>query len=76
MRQPYEVRICFKIFGGGGGTILPEEIKEGFIAAMLKLNEPDKRHLLAHVYNPDGYERADPARFDAVAQLAHARGVM
>lgn len=55
---------------------LPEEVREDFVAAMLALNEPDKRHLLAHVYSPDGYQRAEPGTFDGVAQLARTHGLL
>ncbi len=43
---------------------------------MLKLNRPDLRHLLKHVYGPDGYVRAKPADYDGVADLARAYGLI
>lgn len=51
---------------------LSEKLKQRFSAAMLKLNEPEHRHLLAHVYSPDGYQRAEPESFDGVARLARS----
>jgi phosphonate transport system substrate-binding protein len=51
-------------------------LREKFAAAMLKLNEPDYRGLLQHVYNPDGYVKGDPAAFDGLKQLAKANGLL
>lgn len=47
-----------------------------FGAAMLKLNEPENRYLLQHVYGPDGYVLPDPAAYDEVAELATAYGLL
>ncbi len=55
---------------------LEKKVREGFVRAMLKLNQPNHRYLLKYVYSPDGYERADPATFIPVRQLAERRGVM
>ncbi len=51
-------------------------LREAFVAAMLALNRPDRRHLLKHVYGPDGYVRANPANYDRVADLARAYGLI
>jgi phosphonate transport system substrate-binding protein len=51
-------------------------LRERFAAAMLKLNEPDNRSLLQHVYGPDGYVKGDPAAFDGIKQLAKAYGFL
>jgi len=51
---------------------LDPETKERFVEAMLKLNEPEYRYLLAHVYSPDGYIVADPAAYDGVREIARA----
>jgi phosphonate transport system substrate-binding protein len=51
-------------------------LREKFTAAMLKLNEPDNRGLLQHVYGPDGYAKADPAAFDGLKRLAKAYGFL
>ena len=50
---------------------LASGVKENFITAMLKLNEPDHQYLLQHVYSPDGYITAsheDYASVEAIAQ--------
>jgi phosphonate transport system substrate-binding protein len=51
---------------------LDPETKTRFVDAMLKLNEPEYRYLLAHVYSPDGYIAADPAAYDGVRDIARA----
>lgn len=51
-------------------------LRHAFIEAMLKLNQPEFRHLLKHVYGPDGYVRAQPADYDRVADLARAYGLI
>jgi phosphonate transport system substrate-binding protein len=43
---------------------------------MLKLNEPQYRGLLKHVYSPDGYVVPDPAAYDGVRELAKAYGLL
>ncbi len=55
---------------------LEVSVREAFVAAMLALNEPDKQHLLKHVYAPDGYVRPDHAAYEAVARLARAYGLI
>lgn len=47
-----------------------------FTAAMLKLNQPEHRDLLQHVYSPDGYVTADPRAYDGVRDLAKAYGLL
>ena len=51
-------------------------LRSKFVAAMLKLNEPQHRELLKHVYSPDGYVVADPAAYDGVRRLAKAYGLL
>lgn len=51
-------------------------IKERFTAAMLELNAPENRALLAFVYGPDGYVRADPTAFDGVRAIARRYGFL
>jgi phosphonate transport system substrate-binding protein len=51
-------------------------LRERFAAAMLKLNEPDNRGLLQHVYSPEGYVKGDPTAFDGLKQLAKAYGFL
>lgn len=54
---------------------LAEDLTQRFVEAMLALNEPENRALLAHVYSPDGYVRADPAAFDGVREMARRYGL-
>ena len=49
---------------------LDPELKRRFTDAMLALNQPENRHLLAYVYGPDGYVPADPAAYDSVRAIA------
>jgi phosphonate transport system substrate-binding protein len=51
-------------------------LTERFTEAMLALNEPENRALLAHVYSPDGYVRADPAAYDGVREMARRYGLI
>ena len=43
---------------------------------MLALNEPDYRHLLAHVYGPDGYLEVDHSAYEGVEEVARAYGLI
>lgn len=52
------------------------DLRDRFVAAMLKLNEPDHQELLQHVYSPDGYILADPAAYEPVRDLARAYGLL
>lgn len=49
---------------------------EAFSRAMLALNQPDRQHLLAYVYGPDGYVETDHSRFTGVEQLARSFGYL
>ena len=51
-------------------------LRDAFVAAMLKLNRPEHRHLLKHVYGPEGYVRAEPSDYERVADLARAYGLI
>lgn len=51
-------------------------LKAKFVAAMMKLNQPENKALLAHVYSPDGYIVADPTMFEGVRALARAHGYL
>jgi phosphonate transport system substrate-binding protein len=51
-------------------------LRARFVEAMLALNEPTNRPLLAHVYSPDGYVAADPASFDGVRDIARRYGLI
>lgn len=55
---------------------LDPTLRERFVEAMLALNEPDRRHLLQHVYGPDGYVVTDHAAFRRVEELAAEYGLL
>lgn len=55
---------------------LDPELSARFVAAMLKLNDPENSYLLQHVYGPDGYVLPDPAGYEEVAALATAYGLL
>ncbi len=55
---------------------LEAPLREAFVQAMLKLNQPDKRDLLKHVYSPDGYVRADHGKYAPVEALARLYGLI
>ncbi len=55
---------------------LEPEPREAFVAAMLALNAPSKRHLLKHLYGPDGYVRPDRTAYDGVAAMARKYGLI
>lgn len=55
---------------------LEPEPRAAFVKAMLALNAPGKRHLLKHVYGPDGYVVPDNAAYDGVAAIARKYGLI
>lgn len=55
---------------------LDPELRAAFLAAMLALNAPAKRHLLKHLYGPDGYVMPDRAAYDGVAAMARKYGLI
>jgi phosphonate transport system substrate-binding protein len=55
---------------------LDPALQARFVATMLRLNEPDLRPMLRHLYGPDGYVPADPAAFDGVRDLARRYGLL
>ncbi len=55
---------------------LDHQLKGKFVTAMLRLNEPENRNLLKHVYSPDGYVSADPDAFEGVRRLASTYGLL
>jgi phosphonate transport system substrate-binding protein len=55
---------------------LDPDLQTKFVDAMLKLNQPENRWLLQHVYGPDGYVRADQAAYDPVAEVARRYGLL
>lgn len=55
---------------------LDPQLKRRFTEAMLALNEPENRKLLAYVYGPDGYVPADPTAYDGVRAVARRYGLL
>lgn len=55
---------------------LDPALRERFVAAMLRLNAPENRHLLRHLYGPDGYAPADPEAFEGVRAMARRYGLL
>jgi phosphonate transport system substrate-binding protein len=55
---------------------LDPELKRRFVAAMLKLNEPQNRWLLQHVYAPDGYVVTKHDAYEPVAVVARRYGLI
>lgn len=53
----------------------PERV-QAFKEAMLKLNEPEHRYLLKHVYNPDGYVEASHSDYKSVEVKAREYGYL
>lgn len=49
---------------------LDPKLKERFVSAMLKLNEPANRKYLKYLYGTDGYVRVNHADYRAVADMA------
>ena len=52
------------------------QLRAAFRDAMLALNEPENRHLLAHVYGPDGYVAVDHSAYRGVEEVARAYGLI
>ncbi len=55
---------------------LDDDLKAAFKEAMLDLNEPENRHLLKHVYGPDGYVGTDHDAYAEVAEIARRYGLL
>jgi phosphonate transport system substrate-binding protein len=55
---------------------LDEQRKEAFKKAMLKLNLPEYKHLLRHVYSPDGYIEASHKDYESVEEMARLYGFL
>ncbi len=53
----------------------PERV-DAFKQAMLKLNQPEYKYLLKHVYGPDGYVEANHSDYKSVEDKAHQYGFM
>jgi phosphonate transport system substrate-binding protein len=59
-----------------GRKDLDEKRREAFKSAMLKLNQPEYRYLLAHVYSPDGYVEATHEDYKSVEEMARLYGLL
>ena len=55
---------------------LDPELERRFTEAMLALNEPENRSLLAYVYGPDGYVVAEDAAYEDVRKIAREYGLL
>jgi phosphonate transport system substrate-binding protein len=55
---------------------LRPKLKEQFIQAMLKLNEPENRKYVQHLYGTDGYVRVNKGTYQSVADMARKYGIM
>ena len=55
---------------------IDSDLRSRFVEAMLSLNDPENRSLLAHVYSPDGYVAADPSAYDGVRAIARRYGLL
>jgi phosphonate transport system substrate-binding protein len=55
---------------------LDPDLKRRFVKAMLKLNEPENRWLLQHVYAPDGYIEIQNDAYEPVADIARRYGLL
>ncbi len=55
---------------------LSAQIKEKFIAAMMKMNQPKHRALLRLLYGTHGYIRISPAHYQSVAAMARKYGFL
>jgi len=55
---------------------LDAALQRAFKEAMLGLNAPENRHLLKHVYAPDGYVGADHQVYAPVTEMARRYGLL
>lgn len=55
---------------------LDADLRDRFVDAMLRLNEPENRNYLQYLYGPDGYVRSDPAAYDGVRDMARQFGLL
>ncbi|MGH1332054.1 MAG: phosphate/phosphite/phosphonate ABC transporter substrate-binding protein [Paracoccaceae bacterium] len=55
---------------------LDAELRARFVAAMMKLNQPEHQEKLRHLYGPDGYVETDPSVFDDVRDMARRYGLL
>ncbi|MFB3147490.1 MAG: phosphate/phosphite/phosphonate ABC transporter substrate-binding protein [Thermodesulfobacteriota bacterium] len=55
---------------------LDKERVDAFKQAMLKLNQPENKHLLKYVYSPDGYIEASHSDYKSVEEKARQYGLI
>lgn len=55
---------------------LDKERVDAFKQAMLKLNQPENKHLLKYVYSPDGYIEASHSDYKSVEEKARQYGFL
>lgn len=55
---------------------LDKERVDAFKQAMLKLNQPENKHLLKYVYSPDGYVEASHSDYKSVEEKARQYGFL
>jgi phosphonate transport system substrate-binding protein len=55
---------------------LDKERVDAFKQAMLKLNQPENKHLLKYVYSPDGYIEASHSDYKSVEVKARQYGFL
>ena len=55
---------------------LEPDIKQKFISAMMKMNQPENRGLLRALYGTDGYIRVDHGSYRSVADMARKYGFL
>ena len=55
---------------------LDKERVDAFKQAMLKLNQPENKHLLKYVYSPDGYIEARHSDYKSVEEKARQYGFL
>lgn len=53
---------------------LDAAVREAFAEALLKLNRPELRYMLKHLYGPEGYVRATHGDYASVEKLARRHG--
>lgn len=55
---------------------LDPQVQSGFVAAMMRLNEPGNKNMLQYLYGPDGYVIADAATYEGVREMARRFGLL
>lgn len=55
---------------------LEPEIRRKFIAAMLKMNQPENRNMIRSLYGTDGYVRVNHNRYKPVVDMARKYGFL